>query len=41
MGTGKTIMDRIKKGYNFITVGADLDFVRAGAMDVLKQLGKA
>jgi 2-keto-3-deoxy-L-rhamnonate aldolase RhmA len=41
MGAGKTIIDRVKKGYNFITVGADLDFVRAGAIDVLKQLGKA
>ena len=41
MGSGKTIMDRVEKGYNFITVGNDLGFVRAGAMAVLKQLGKA
>ena len=40
-GAGKTIMDRVKKGYNFITVGNDLDFVRAGAMQILKELGKA
>ena len=40
MGSGKTIMDRVEKGYNFITVGNDLGFVRAGAMAVLKQLGK-
>jgi 2-keto-3-deoxy-L-rhamnonate aldolase RhmA len=41
MGAGKTIMDRVKKGYNFITVGNDLEFVRVGALQVLRQLGKA
>jgi len=41
MGAGKTIMDRVEKGYNLITVGNDLSFVRAGAMEVLKQLGRA
>jgi len=40
-GAGKTIMDRVKKGYNFVTVGSDLDFVRAGATQTLRQLGKA
>ena len=41
MGAGKTIMDRVEKGYNLITIGNDLGFVRAGAMEVLKQLGRA
>jgi len=41
MGSGKTIMDRVEKGYNFITVGNDLSFVKAGAMEILKQLGRA
>ena len=41
MGAGKTIMDRVKKGYNFVTVGSDLDFVRIGATQILRQLGKA
>jgi len=36
----KTIIDRVKKGYNFITVGEDLRFVRAGAMNILKQLNR-
>ena len=41
MGSGKTIMDRVEKGYNFITVGNDLGFVRAGAKEILEQLGRA
>jgi len=41
MGSGKTILDRVKQGYNFITVGNDLDFVKQGALQVLRQLGKA
>ena len=41
MGAGKTIMDRVEKGYNFITVGNDLGFVRAGAKEILEQLGRA
>ena len=41
MGAGKTILDRVKKGYNFITVGNDLEFERQGALQVLKQLGRA
>jgi len=41
MGSGKTIMDRVEMGYNFITVGNDLGFVRSGAVDALKRLGKA
>jgi len=41
MGSGKTILDRVEKGYNFITVGSDLGSVRAGANEILKMLGKA
>ena len=41
MGSGKTIMDRVEKGYKFITVGNDLGFVRAGAMEILRRLGRA
>ena len=41
MGSGKTIIDRVEKGYNFITVGNDLGFVRAGAVEILKKLGRA
>ena len=40
MGAGKTIMDRVKKGYKFITVGNDLDFVRTSATNILKQLNR-
>lgn len=40
MGSGKTIMDRVEKGYNFITVGNDLGFVRTGAMEILRELGR-
>jgi len=40
MGSGKTIKDRLEKGYNLITVGNDLLFVRYGASEVLKQLGR-
>lgn len=41
MGAGKTILDRVKKGYNFLTVGNDLQFLRAGANEILKQLGRS
>jgi 2-keto-3-deoxy-L-rhamnonate aldolase RhmA len=41
LGAGKTIMDRVKKGYSFVTVGSDLDFLGFGAIQTLKQLGKA
>lgn len=40
MGAGKTIMDRVKKGYNFICVGNDLQFFRSGAVETLKMLGR-
>lgn len=39
MGAGKTIMDRVDKGYDFITVGSDFQFFRTGAEEILKQLG--
>ncbi len=38
MGAGKTIMDRVAKGYDFITVGSDLQFFQAGATALLQQL---
>ena len=38
MGAGKTIMDRVEKGYDFITVGSDLQFFRSGAAKILQQL---
>jgi hypothetical protein len=40
MGAGKTIIDRVKKGYTFITVGSDLQFFRAGAIKILQRLGR-
>lgn len=38
MGSGKPIIERVKRGYNLITVGNDLGFVRAGAIEVLREL---
>ncbi len=38
MGAGKSIMDRVVKGYDFITVGSDLQFFQAGATALLQQL---
>jgi 2-keto-3-deoxy-L-rhamnonate aldolase RhmA len=38
MGAGKTIMDRVEKGYTFITVGSDLQFFQSGAARILQQL---
>jgi 2-keto-3-deoxy-L-rhamnonate aldolase RhmA len=40
MGAGKTIMDRVKKGYTFITIGSDLQFFRTGASEILQRLGR-
>lgn len=40
MGAGKTIMDRVEKGYTFITVGSDLQFFRSGADKILQQLSQ-
>lgn len=41
MGSGKPIIERVRRGYNLITVGNDLGFVRAGAMEILRELGRA
>jgi 2-keto-3-deoxy-L-rhamnonate aldolase RhmA len=38
MGAGKTIMDRVAKGYDFITVGSDFQFFQSGATQLLQQL---
>lgn len=40
MGAGKTIIDRVSKGYDFITVGNDLQFFQAGATALLEQLSR-
>lgn len=40
LGAGKTIMDRVRKGYNLITVGNDLELLRQGARQVLDQIQK-
>lgn len=40
LGSGKSIMDRVDKGYNFITVGGDLQFLKNGAIEILNQLGR-
>lgn len=37
--SGATIPDRIKKGYNFITVGNDLIYMRRGVQNHMKELG--
>jgi len=37
--SGATIPDRIKKGYNFITVGNDLTYMRRGVQNHMKELG--
>ncbi len=39
MGSGKTIEDRMKKGYNFITIGNDLKLLKAGILEHMKKLG--
>ena len=38
-GSGKSIEERIKKGYNFITIGNDLKFMRMGVQNQFKKLG--
>jgi 2-keto-3-deoxy-L-rhamnonate aldolase RhmA len=40
MGAGKKIIDRVKKGYTFITVGSDLQFFKTGAVEILQRLGR-
>jgi 2-keto-3-deoxy-L-rhamnonate aldolase RhmA len=39
MGSGKTIKDRMEKGYEFITIGNDLSLLRRGTRDLMKELG--
>jgi 2-keto-3-deoxy-L-rhamnonate aldolase RhmA len=38
-GSGKTIKERMEKGYNFITLGNDLIYIRMGVENHLKELG--
>jgi 2-keto-3-deoxy-L-rhamnonate aldolase RhmA len=39
LGSGKTIKDRMEKGYEFITIGNDLLFLRDGVNDHMQKLG--
>ena len=39
MGSGKTIKERMEKGYEFITIGNDLSLLRRGTDDLMKSLG--
>jgi len=39
LGSGKTIKDRMEKGYNFITIGNDLIYLKNGVNDHMKSLG--
>ncbi|MGD2200698.1 MAG: HpcH/HpaI aldolase/citrate lyase family protein [Candidatus Bathyarchaeota archaeon] len=39
MGSGKTIKDRMEKGYNFITIGNDLSYLESGVLNQRKELG--
>ena len=39
LGSGKTIRDRMEKGYNFITIGNDLIYLKNGVLNHLKELG--
>lgn len=38
MGSGKTIKDRMEKGYNFITIGNDLMLLKRGVNELRKDL---
>jgi 2-keto-3-deoxy-L-rhamnonate aldolase RhmA len=40
MGAGKTVQDRVREGYNFITVSSDFELLQSGALQALKQIGK-
>jgi 2-keto-3-deoxy-L-rhamnonate aldolase RhmA len=40
MGAGKTVQDREREGYNFITVSSDFELLQSGALQALKQIGK-
>jgi len=39
MGSGKTIEDRMERGYNFITIGNDLLYLRSGVEEQMRRLG--
>jgi len=39
MGSGKTIKERMEKGYEFITIGNDLSLLRRGTDNLMKSLG--
>jgi len=39
LGSGKTIRYRMEKGYNFITIGNDLIYLKNGVLNHLKELG--
>lgn len=39
MGSGKTIEDRMERGYNFITIGNDLIYLRSGVEEQMRRLG--
>jgi 2-keto-3-deoxy-L-rhamnonate aldolase RhmA len=38
MASGKTIKDRMEKGYNFITIGNDFNLLRRGVSELLEEL---
>ena len=37
--SGKTIKDRMEKGYNLITIGNDLIYLKQGVLNQRKELG--
>jgi len=39
MASGKTIKDRMEKGYEFITIGNDLSLLRRGVRELMTELG--
>ena len=39
LGSGKTIRERMEKGYEFITIGNDLSLLRRGVRELMTELG--
>ena len=39
LASGKTIKDRMEKGYNLITIGSDLTYLKQGVLSQRKELG--
>jgi hypothetical protein len=39
MASGTSIPERMEKGYNFITVANDINLLKKGANDLMKELG--